>query len=67
VAPTYFYLSSRLKSALQGRRFCDASDTIRNATKELKKLSQNSTFQTPLRLPAEVYTLKENYFEENVA
>jgi hypothetical protein len=31
----------RLKSAWQGRCFCDASDLIKNATEELKRLSQN--------------------------
>jgi hypothetical protein len=31
-----FYLFSPLKSALKGRRFCDASDIIENATEELK-------------------------------
>jgi hypothetical protein len=29
-----------MKSALKGERFCDA-DIIRNATEELKRLSQN--------------------------
>jgi len=40
LAPANFYLSPRLKSALKGRRFCDATD-IKNATEELKRLSQN--------------------------
>jgi hypothetical protein len=30
-----------LKPALKGRRFCDTNDTFKNATVELKKLSQN--------------------------
>jgi hypothetical protein len=35
------YLLLRLKSTLKGRRFCDIAGIIRNATKELKSLSQN--------------------------
>jgi hypothetical protein len=38
-----FYLFPRMKSALKGRCFCDATDTIKNAMKELKRLSQNSS------------------------
>ena len=34
-----FYLFPRLKSALKGRRFCDATDIIMNATEELKRFS----------------------------
>jgi len=40
LASVDFYPFPRLKSALKGRRFCDATD-IKNATKELKRLSQN--------------------------
>jgi hypothetical protein len=35
-----FYLFLRLKSTLKGRRFCDATEIITNATEKLKKLSQ---------------------------
>jgi hypothetical protein len=35
------HLFPRLKSALKGRRFCDANDIIENATEELKRLLQN--------------------------
>jgi hypothetical protein len=42
LASADFKLYPRVKSASQGRRFCDAADTIQNATKELKRLSQNS-------------------------
>jgi len=35
------YLLPSLKSALKGRRFCDATEIIKNATEELKRLSQN--------------------------
>jgi hypothetical protein len=40
--PEDFYLFPRLKLTLKGRRFYDAPDIIKNAMKELKKLSQNS-------------------------
>jgi hypothetical protein len=30
-----------LKSASKGRRFCDDNETIKNATEELKRISQN--------------------------
>jgi hypothetical protein len=47
--PTYFlawlrlifFMFPRLKSALIGWRFCAAADIIKNATEELKRLSQN--------------------------
>ena len=35
------YLLPRLKSALKTRGFCEASDIIKNATEELKRLTQN--------------------------
>jgi transposase len=37
LAPADFYLFARLKSALKGRCCCDATDIIKNATKELKR------------------------------
>jgi transposase len=37
LAPADFYLPLRLKSALKGRLFCDATDVTKNATEELKK------------------------------
>jgi len=36
-----FYLFVQLNSAMNGWHFYDATDTIKNATKELKRLSQN--------------------------
>ena len=41
LAAANFYLFSPIKSALKGRRFCDANDIIKNATEELKRLPQN--------------------------
>jgi transposase len=40
LAPADFYLFPRLKSAVKGRCFCDATDIIKNFTKELKSLSK---------------------------
>jgi hypothetical protein len=40
LAPADIFLFPLLKSVLKGRRFCDASDIIKNATEELKSLSQ---------------------------
>jgi transposase len=39
--PPDFYLFSQLKSALKGQFFCDANDMMKNATEEMKRLSQN--------------------------
>jgi hypothetical protein len=38
LSPADFYLFHRLKSALKGRRYCDATDIISNAMKEMKRL-----------------------------
>jgi hypothetical protein len=43
-----FVLFPLLISAWKGRRFCDATDIIKNATEELKRLSQ-SGFQECLQ------------------
>jgi hypothetical protein len=51
-----FYLLPRLKSALKGGSFCDATDIIKNATEELKRLSQNG-FQEPF--PTTLQSLAE--------
>ena len=41
---TDFCLFPLLKSILKRRRFCDATDLVKNAKEELKRVSQN-TFQ----------------------
>jgi len=41
LAPANLNLFPGLKSALKGQRLCDTTDIIKNATEELKKLSQN--------------------------
>jgi hypothetical protein len=40
LSPADFYMFSRLISAMKGRRFCDATDIIKNATIELKIIPQ---------------------------
>jgi hypothetical protein len=47
-----FYPFARLKSALNGWRFCDATDIIKNETEELEGLSKKwipGIFPTPLQ------------------
>jgi hypothetical protein len=41
MVPADFHLFPPLKSALKGRRFCDATDIIKNTKEELKRRSQN--------------------------
>ena len=41
LAPVDLFLFPQLKSVLKGRCFCDATDIIKNATEELKMISQN--------------------------
>ena len=42
LAPADFFLPApRLKSTTKGRRFCDATDVIKNAMEELKMILQN--------------------------
>jgi hypothetical protein len=43
-----------MKSAVKGRRFCDATDVIKNAKVELKRLSK--MISTTVQSLAEVYT-----------
>jgi len=67
LAPADVYLFPRLNSVLKGRGFGDATAIIKNATEELKRLSKNGVFPTPLPSLAEVYSCKGGCFEENVA
>jgi hypothetical protein len=41
LASADFYLFAGMKSAWKGRRICDTTDIIKNATEELKRHSQN--------------------------
>jgi hypothetical protein len=63
--PADFYLFLRLKSKLKRRHFCDGTDIIKNATKELKRLSQNGlpkTFPTYLQQKAELKNCTRELF-----
>jgi hypothetical protein len=65
-----FYLVPRLKSALKGRRFCDATDIIMNATEELKRFSENGfqeCFQYIYNLCQKCISAQGGYFEGNVS
>jgi hypothetical protein len=39
LAAAVFYPFRQLQSAMRGRRFCDATDIVKNATEDLKRLS----------------------------
>ena len=65
-----FCLFPRLKSALKRRRFCDATDIIKNTTEELKRLSQNGLqecFQHLYGRWQKCIVAQGDYFEGNVA
>jgi len=42
LAPADYYLFSRPKSTLKGRRFCDATNILKYATAELKRFARVS-------------------------
>jgi len=69
LAAADFYLFLRLKSALKGRRFCVASDVIKNVTEELKRLSERGLqecFQHLYGLWQNCVVAQGNDFEVNV-
>jgi hypothetical protein len=55
LASADFYPFPRLKSALTGWRFCDATEIIMNATEGLKRFHKMDMFSTLLQPLAEVY------------
>jgi hypothetical protein len=64
-----FYPFPRLKSALKGWRCCDATNIIKNATEELKRLSQNGfqeCFQHLYSHWHKCIIAQGGYFEGNV-
>jgi len=70
LAPADFYPFSGLKSALKGWCFCDATDIIKNATVQLKSLSQNGfqeSFQHLYSCWQKCTVAQGDYLEENVA
>jgi hypothetical protein len=66
-APADFYLFLQLKSAMKGRDFSVATDIIKNATEELKRLSQNGfqeCFQHLYSRWRKCIVVNGDYFEE---
>ena len=69
LAPADFYLFRRMKSALKGRRLFDATYIIKNATEELKTVSQNGfqeCFQHLCSHWQKCIVAQGDYFEGNV-
>jgi len=50
LAAADLYMFPLLKSSLKGQRHCDTTDNIKNATEELKRLSQNGFHECHQRL-----------------
>jgi hypothetical protein len=59
-----------MKSALKVQRFCDATEIIKNATKELKRFSQNGFQMCFIHIYIrwrKCVGAQRDYFEGNVA
>jgi len=67
LAPADFCLFPPPKQAQKGRRFCDATDFIKNATKELKRLSQNGCQEVSNTFTVAGRISHGHYFEGNEA
>jgi hypothetical protein len=70
LAPADFYLFPQLKPALKEWRFCEATEIIKNATKELKRFSQNDfqgCFQHIYIRWQKYIVAQGDYSERNVA
>jgi len=66
LAAADLYMVPREKSALKGRRICDVTDVIKNATEELKRLSQNvfqKCFQNLYSRWQKCVAAQQDYFE----
>jgi len=69
LAAADLYLLPQLKLILMGWCFCDTTDIIKNATDELKRISQNGLhayFQNLDSCWQKCTFVKGNYFEGNV-
>jgi hypothetical protein len=55
---------TRLKSALKGRRFCDATDIIEDATEKLKRVPQNGCFEHLYNRWQKYIVVKRNILKE---
>jgi histone-lysine N-methyltransferase SETMAR len=70
LAAAHVYLFPRLKTALKGQRFSDAANKVKNATKELKRLSQNrfqECFQHLYSRWQKCIVAERDYFERKQA
>jgi hypothetical protein len=68
LVPADFYLFPTLKSTLKGRSFYDATDIIKNAMEELKRLSQNGLEKCFQHLYSSCNKcIAAHYFEGNVS
>jgi len=70
LATANIYLFPRMKSALKGRCFCDATDIIKNATAELKMLLRNGSQKCLKQLQSrwqKCLVAQGDSFEGNVA
>ena len=68
--PANIYLLARLKSAMKEWHFCDFTNIIKNATEELKRLSENGfqeCFHHLYSCWQKCVVAQGNYFEGNVA
>jgi hypothetical protein len=68
--PLYSPVCSLFLPALMGRRFCDATDVIKNATEELKRLSRKyfqKCFQQLYSRQQKCVAAQGDYFEGNIA
>ena len=72
LAAAEFYLFPRLKSALKGQRwrFCDTTDIIKNATEELRRISEygfQECFQHIYSRWQNCIVAQVDHFERNIA
>ena len=70
LSPDGFYLFPELKSAFKGQFICDATDIIKNAMEELKRLSKNGfheCFYQPYSRWQKYIFARGDHFERNVA
>jgi hypothetical protein len=61
-----FHLFPQMKSTFAGRGVCEATDIIKTATEELKRLSQNDLQECLYSRWKKCIAAKWDYFERNV-
>jgi hypothetical protein len=65
LTPAKFYLIPRLKSALQGWRFCEGAEIIKNAIEELKGFHKMASRKVYSHRKKYIVT-QEDYFKGNI-